>query len=73
MKKTAWIGVCLSFLVGAALAAGFRMEVKGSYFSSENSIFREVYGSAAKFGLEGAPVLVDYVARKRRELGENPR
>jgi len=53
MKKTAWIGVCLSFLVGSALAAGFRMEVKGSYFSSENSIFREVYGSAAKFGLEG--------------------
>ena len=53
MKKAVWIGVSLSFLVGSALAAEFRLEVKGAFFSSENAIFRTVYGSAAKFGLEG--------------------
>jgi outer membrane protein W len=53
MKKAALIGISVWLVVGSALAAGFRMEVKGSYFSSENSIFRNVYGSAAKFGLEG--------------------
>jgi hypothetical protein len=53
MKKAALIGISLWLVVGSAAASGFRIEVKGSYFSSENSTFRDVYGSAAKFGLEG--------------------
>ncbi|TFG79788.1 MAG: hypothetical protein E4H23_04780 [Chrysiogenales bacterium] len=53
MKKTALIGIGFLFLASSALAAGFRVELKGSSFSSENAIFRDVYGSSAKFGLEG--------------------
>jgi len=53
MKKIILIAFSVWLMAGIALAAGFRVEVKGSYFSSENSIFRDVYGSAAKFGLEG--------------------
>lgn len=52
MKKIILIGLGLWLMGGIALAAGIRIEVKGSYFSSENSIFRDVYGGAAKFGLE---------------------
>jgi hypothetical protein len=52
MKKIILIGLGLWLMGGIALAVGFRIEVKGSYFSSENSIFRDVYGGAAKFGLE---------------------
>lgn len=53
MKKAALIGIGIALMVGSALAAGFRVEVKGSFFSSENSIFRDVYGNASKFGIEG--------------------
>jgi hypothetical protein len=53
MKKIILIALSVWLMAGIALAAGFRVEVKGSCFSSENSIFRDVYGSAAKFGLEG--------------------
>jgi len=52
MKKIILIVLSVWLMGGIALASGFRVEVKGSYFSSENSIFRDVYGSAAKFGLE---------------------
>jgi hypothetical protein len=51
MKKTALIIVGLWLMAGSALA-GFRIELKGSYFRSESSIFRDVYGSAFKPGLE---------------------
>jgi outer membrane protein W len=53
MKKIILIALGLWLMGGIALTAGFRIEAKGSYFSSENSTFRDVYGSAAKFGLEG--------------------
>jgi hypothetical protein len=53
MKKATLIGICLLFVAGSVLAAGYRVELKGSFFSSENATFRDVYGSAAKFGLEG--------------------
>ena len=52
MKKAMLIGLGLWLMGGIALASGFRVEVKGSYFSSENSIFRDVYGGAARFGIE---------------------
>jgi hypothetical protein len=47
MKKTILITIGLWLMGGLALASGFRIEVKGSFFSSENSIFRDVYGSTA--------------------------
>jgi hypothetical protein len=53
MKRTILITIGLWLMTGFVHAKGFRIEVKGSSFSSENSIFRDVYGSAAKFGLEG--------------------
>jgi len=53
VKKLAAIGVFLVFAAGTASAAGFRIEAKGSFFSSENAIFRDVYGSGAKLGLAG--------------------
>jgi hypothetical protein len=53
MKKTILIVLGLGFMSGLVHGKGFRIEVKGSCFSSENAIFRDVYGSAAKFGLEG--------------------
>jgi hypothetical protein len=53
MKKAALVGISLLLVAGSALAAGFRVELKGSFFSSENAIFRDVYGSSVKFGLEG--------------------
>lgn len=52
MKKQALIGLSLFLLGSLALAGGIRVEVKGSYFSSANSTFRDVYGGTAKFGLE---------------------
>jgi hypothetical protein len=51
MKKTALIVIGIFFVAGSALA-GFRMELKGSYFQSENKIFQDVYGSAFKPGVE---------------------
>ena len=53
MKKIMLIVLGLWLMVGLVHGKGIRIEVKGSYFSSENGIFRDVYGSAAKFGLEG--------------------
>jgi hypothetical protein len=52
MKKTAWFCIGFLLLAGSVSAAGFRVELKGSLFSSENSFFRDIYGSGAKFGLE---------------------
>ncbi len=62
MKKIMLIALSVWLMAGIALAAGFRVEVKGSYFSSENSIFRDVYGSAAKFGLEAGLDIVKNVS-----------
>lgn len=62
MKKAALIGISLLLLAGSAPAAGFRVELKGSLFSSENAIFRDVYGSSAKFGLEGGLDIVKNVS-----------
>jgi hypothetical protein len=53
MKKAALIGLGLFLMAGMTLTAGYRVGVKGSFFSSENATFRDVYGSTAKFGLEG--------------------
>jgi hypothetical protein len=53
MKKAVLIFLCLGFLASLAAAADFRVGVKGSIFFSENSTFRDVYGSAFKIGLEG--------------------
>ena len=53
MKKAALIGISLFLMASVTLTAGYRIELKGSYFSSENATFRDVYGSAMKFGLEG--------------------
>jgi hypothetical protein len=62
MKKTALIGISLLLVAGSVLAAGFRVELKGSFFSSENAIFRDVYGSSAKFGLEGGLAIAKNVS-----------
>lgn len=79
MKKTILIVLGLWLMAGLVQAKGFRVEIKGSYFSSENSIFRDVYGSAAKFGLEAGLgiaknvsiwVGLDYL-RKSGELTES--
>ena len=52
MKKRALAGLAILFAANLAWAGGFRIALKGSYFSSEDSVFRDVYGSAAKLGLE---------------------
>ena len=52
MKKQALIGLGLFLLGGLTLTAGVRVEAKGSYFSSENSTFRDIYGGTPKLGLE---------------------
>jgi opacity protein-like surface antigen len=62
MNKTALIGISLLLVAGSSLAAGFRVELKGSFFSSENAIFRDVYGNTAKFGLEGGLDIVKNVS-----------
>ncbi len=62
MKKTALLGLLILIAAGSALAAGFRFELKGSFFSSENAIFREVYGGSAKFGLEGGLAIMKNVS-----------
>jgi hypothetical protein len=73
MKKTALTFISIVLLTGSALASGFRLELKGSYFTSENQIFRDVYGSAPKFGLEAGLTLfknvsiwvgADYLSKK---------
>lgn len=51
MKRTALILLGLLLLAGPA-ASMFRIELQGSYFSSENSIFKDVYGRPAKLGFE---------------------
>lgn len=54
MKKAA-LFVLSIFLIGTvALAAGYRIEVKGAFFSSEDTTFRDVYVNSMKFGLEGS-------------------
>ncbi len=62
MKKIMLIVLGLWLMVGLVHGKGIRIEVKGSYFSSENEIFRDVYGSAAKFGLEGGVDIVKNVS-----------
>ncbi len=53
MKKIILFVLSLWLVAGLVHAKGFRIEVKASSFSSENLIFRAVYGSTVKFGLEG--------------------
>ena len=48
MKKAILIVLGLSVLASMAAAAEFRVGLKASFFSSENSTFRDVYGSAFK-------------------------
>jgi len=62
MKRAALLGLLLLIATASALGAGFRVELKGSFFSSENAIFREVYGGSAKFGLEGGLDIVKNVS-----------
>ena len=52
MKKRTLVGMAILLTTNLAWAGGFRVALKGSYFSAEDSIFRDVYGGAAKFGLE---------------------
>lgn len=52
MKKKIWTFAAVLLLAGTASAAGWRIELKGSLFSSENPVFRDVYGSGVKLGLE---------------------
>jgi opacity protein-like surface antigen len=52
IKKHTITALAILFAPNLAWAGGFRVALKGSYFSAEDSIFRDVYGSAAKFGLE---------------------
>ncbi len=52
MKKTTWASVAILLLAGTASAAGWRAELRGSFFSSENPVFRDVYGPGVKLGLE---------------------
>ena len=53
MKKTALIVLGVWFVGSVALAAEYRVELKGALYSSADTNFRDVYGSAMKFGLEG--------------------
>ena len=79
MKKIILIVLGLWLMTGLVQAKGFRIEVKGSCFSSENEIFRDVYGAGAKFGLEGGVDIVKNVSlwvgldylRKNGELTES--
>jgi len=52
MKKRALAALAILLAANLAWAGGFRLGLKGSYFSSEDSMFRDVYGGAAKLGLE---------------------
>jgi hypothetical protein len=61
MKKWAWLGLILFWAVQAAWAGGFRLALKGSYFSAEDAAFRDVYGSAARVGLEGDWQIADHL------------
>jgi hypothetical protein len=54
MKKAALIVLGVWLFGGVALAAaGVRVEVKGAFYSSADANFRDIYGGAMKFGLEG--------------------
>ena len=53
MKKIMLISLGIFLLAGITLTADFRVGLHGAFFSSENTNFRDIYGSAAKFGLEG--------------------
>jgi hypothetical protein len=51
MKKAALIILAIGLMSGIVLAAEFRFEVKGALHNSEDSNFKDIYGSAPKFGL----------------------
>ncbi len=53
MKKTVLTGFVVWLLGATALTAGYRIGAKVSFFSSEDQTFRDIYGNAPKFGLEG--------------------
>ena len=53
MKKAALIVLGVWLMSSATLAAEFRVEVKGAFYTSEDSNFKDVYGGAMKFGLGG--------------------
>ena len=53
MKRAVLMTLGLWLMGVTALTAGYRIGIKGSFFSSENQTFRTIYGSAAKFGIEG--------------------
>jgi len=52
MKKIFLIGLGIGLVFGPALAVQVRIGAKGSWYSSENATFREVYGGGLKVGLE---------------------
>jgi outer membrane protein W len=62
MKKTISITLGLWLMAGLVHAKGIRVEVKGSFFSSENEIFRDVYGGGVKFGFEAGMDVATNVA-----------
>jgi hypothetical protein len=62
MKKTAWLCMGFLLLAGSVSAAGFRVGLKGSLFSSEDSFFRDFYGSGAKFGLEAGKDVTESIS-----------
>jgi opacity protein-like surface antigen len=59
MKKAVSAIIGLWLLSTLPLAAEFRFGLKGSFFSSENQTFRDVYGNGAKIGLEAGLGIAD--------------
>ena len=52
MKKHTLAGLAILLAANLAWAGGYRLALKASYFSGEDANFRDIYGGAAKFGLE---------------------
>ena len=53
MKKAVLLVLSVWLMGSVALAAEFRVGIKGALYTSEDSNFKDVYGSAMKLGLEG--------------------
>jgi len=53
MKKAAFFILSVLLIGSVALSAEFRVGIKGALYTSEDSNFKDVYGSAMKLGLEG--------------------
>ena len=54
MKKFLGIGISFLVLCGLGYALDKSIKIKASYFRPEDKVFRDVYSSGVKFGVEGS-------------------